>query len=120
MRIVAMFDLPPDVFAEVDVKSTLIVAYKPRKEELERLIREDYHVFPKNIIKTGYAKTSLKRNKVFVPVWKLDPTTFEIIVDKNGDNLRDEEFSQVVQEFRHWARSQEETLYRLFVGDNRK
>jgi type I restriction enzyme M protein len=118
MRIVAIFDLPPNVFAEVDVKTTLVVAYKPSKEELERLIADNYQVFPKNITRIGYVKSSVKRNTVFLPQWKLDPNTFEVVVDKKGENVKDEEFSQVVQEFRNWAKSQEETLYRLFVGEN--
>ena len=37
MRIVALFDLPANVFADTGVNTTLIVAYKPKENELKKL-----------------------------------------------------------------------------------
>lgn len=39
MRIVAIFDLPANVFAETGVNTSIIVAYKPQKNELEKIER---------------------------------------------------------------------------------
>ncbi len=45
MRIVAIFDLPSNVFAETGVNTTIIVAYKPKKEKLLELKKANYEVF---------------------------------------------------------------------------
>ena len=45
MRIVALFDLPANVFAETGVNTTIIVAYKPKAEELQRLKEQNYDIF---------------------------------------------------------------------------
>ena len=42
MRIVALFDMPANVFAETGVNTTIIVAYKPKRHELERLKESNY------------------------------------------------------------------------------
>lgn len=117
MRIVALFDLPPQVFAETGVNPTLIVAYKPRKDELDRLKRQNYEVFVKDVKKIGYEKKTIKRNVVFEPSYKLDLNTFEIVIDSEGNPVLDEEFTQTIKEFKSWALSQEETLQKLFVGE---
>lgn len=63
MRIVALFDLPANVFADTGVNTTLLVAYKPAPEELEKLKRQNYEVFVKNIQKVGYeVKTKRELN----------------------------------------------------------
>ena len=41
MRIVALFDMPANVFAETGVNTTIIVAYKPKPVELKRLQEKD-------------------------------------------------------------------------------
>ncbi|WP_222867525.1 HsdM family class I SAM-dependent methyltransferase [Lactococcus lactis] len=51
MRIVAIFDLPSNVFAETGVNTSIIVAYKPSEKELEKLKNLDYEVFFKPIKK---------------------------------------------------------------------
>lgn len=115
MRIVAIFDLPPEVFAETGVNTTLIVAYKPSSEELERLKSQNYSVFIREIKKVGYEKKTHKRNVTFEPLFKIDPVTFEIVTDKDGGPVLDEEFSKFVNEFREWALTQEETLQKIFI-----
>ena len=36
MRIVALFDLPANVFAETGVNTSIIIAYKPKPAALDR------------------------------------------------------------------------------------
>ena len=43
MRIVAIFDLPANIFAETGVNTSIIVAYKPKKSELEKLKEQSYY-----------------------------------------------------------------------------
>lgn len=45
IRIVALFDLPENVFAETGVNTTILVGYKPSEERLAKLISDDYSVF---------------------------------------------------------------------------
>lgn len=45
MRIVALFDLPSNTFAETGVNVTILVAYKPKKEELIKLRQNNYQIF---------------------------------------------------------------------------
>lgn len=115
MRIVAIFDLPPNVFAETGVNTTLIVAYKPSEEELENLKNQNYSIFTRDIKKVGYEKKTAKRNVKFEFLYKLDPKTFEVVIDENGAPVLDEEFTDRIKEFQEWAKSQEETLQRLFT-----
>lgn len=115
MRIVALIDLPPDVFAETGVNTTLIVAYKPKKSDMRAILESNYSIFTKEISKVGYEKRTYKRNVVFVPIYRIDPSTYEVVIDENGAPMLEEEFTQVNAEFRDWARRQEEALQRLFV-----
>jgi type I restriction enzyme M protein len=117
MRFVALFDLPPNVFAETGVNTTLIVAYKATAEELQRLNKEGYSVFVRDIQNVGYEKRTSKRNVFFNPVYRIDETTFDIMADDEGNPVLDEDFSQIVSEFREWALGQEETLQELFLRE---
>jgi type I restriction enzyme M protein len=56
VRVVALFDLPANVFAETGVNTTLVVGYNPRLRTVEDLIREDYAVFTREISHVGYEK----------------------------------------------------------------
>lgn len=49
MRIVAIFDLPANVFAETGVNTPIIVAYKPTDNELAILKVQNYQVLVKDI-----------------------------------------------------------------------
>ena len=115
VRIVALFDLPPNVFADTGANTTLVVAYKPNKEELEKLKKEGYEVFTRDIKRVGYEVRTSRRVKFYNPLWKIDEKTFQIETDEQGNPLQDEEFTQIVKEFREWALSQEKTLIDLFV-----
>lgn len=115
MRLVALFDLPPNVFAETGVNTSLIVAYKPPKSELDRLRKNNYAVFAAEITKIGYQKRTKKRNVIFEPVYKIDPITYEVEINEDGSPVLDEQFTDTLQSFRRWARSQEEALQRLFL-----
>lgn len=117
MRIVAIFDLPPSVFAETGVNTTVIVAYKPEPEELENLKSNNYQVFLKAIKKVGYEVKTRQRVKYFEKVYKIDYKTFEIEINKDGSAKLDEDFTETVDDFREWCKSQEKTLQDLFIKE---
>ena len=115
MRIVALFDLPPNIFAETGVNTTLVVAYKPTEKDLQKLIANKYEVFVKDIKKIGYEVRTSNRVKYFNPIYKIDEKTFEVVINNQGESMLDEEFTETITEFRKWAVSQEETLKKLFL-----
>ncbi len=117
MRIVAIFDLPRDVFADTGVNTTLIVAYKPKKSELAKLKQQNYSVFVKEIKRVGYEIRTSKRVKFFNPIYKINEETFDIEQDKNGNPLLDEEFSCTITGFKEWCLSQEKKLQDLFIKE---
>ncbi|MEK7645307.1 MAG: N-6 DNA methylase [Patescibacteria group bacterium] len=117
MRIVALFDLPANVFADTGVNVTIVVAYKPPEEELKELQKGNYNIFVKDIKKVGYEIRTLKRVKFFHQIYKINEETFDIEQDKEGRPLLDEEFTDTVTEFKKWCLSQEKTLQDLFVKD---
>ena len=117
VRVVALFDLPPNVFADTGANTTLIIVYKPKKEELEKLKKQNYEVFIKDIERVGYEVRTSKRVKYYNPLWKINEQTFEIETDKEGNPLLDAEFTEIIKEFKVWVLGQENTLINLFVGD---
>lgn len=117
MRIVALFDLPANVFADTGVNTTLIVAYKPKESELKKLQTSNYEVFVKDINRVGYEVRTSKRVKYFNPIYKINETTFEIEQDDEGNPLIDEEFTRNIAEFKEWCLGQEKTLQDLFIKD---
>lgn len=116
MRIVALFDLPANVFADTGVNTTLIVAYKPSVAELKKLQQGNYDVFIKDVRKVGYEVRTSKRVKFFNPIYKIDEKTFEIELDEQGSPRLDEEFTETVFNFKDWCLGQEKTLQELFVS----
>lgn len=115
MRIVAIFDLPANVFAETGVNTSIIVAYKPNEKELKKLKEADYQVFARNIKKVGYEVKTNKRVKYFSPTYKINYETFDIEIDSNGNALIDEEFSATIAEFKNWCLGQEKQLQDIFI-----
>lgn len=115
MRIVALFDLPANVFADTGVNTTLVIAYKPVAAELQRLRESNYEIFVKDIKQIGYEVRTTKRVKFFNPIYKVDAETLEIEQDENGNPLLDEEFSKTAEDFKEWCIGQEKTLQDLFV-----
>ena len=118
MRIVAVFDLPSNVFAETGVNTSIIIAYKPDGGRLQKLIDSNYSIFARDIKSVGYEKRTSKRNVVFNPVYKIDYSTFEIEKDMDGAMVLDEEFSQIINEFRDWCLGQEEDINHLFLKED--
>ena len=115
MRVVALFDLPANVFADTGVNTTLIVAYKPKERDLKKLQTINYDIFVKNINKVGYEVRTSKRVKYFNPIYKINETTFEIEQDEEGNSLIDEEFTETITDFKRWCIGQEKTLQDLFI-----
>ena len=118
LRIVALFDLPANVFAETGVNTSLIVAYKPKDSELVRLKKGGYSIFIRDIQRVGYEKRTSKRNIFFNPLYSFDETSFKIKMDSEGYPVLDEEFTEIVREFQAWALSQESSLKRIFLEEN--
>lgn len=115
MRIVAIFDLPANVFAETGVNTSIIVAYKPNEKELAKLKEQNYQVFFKGIEKVGYEVKTSKRVKFFSPNYKINYENFEIEIDKDGRALLDEEFTDTITDFKKWCLSQEKQLQDIFI-----
>lgn len=115
MRIVAIFDLPANVFAETGVNTSIIVAYKPSEKELKSLKENNYQVFFKGIEKVGYEVKTSKRVKFFSPNYKINYENFEIEIDKDGRALLNEEFTETISDFKKWCVSQEKSLQDIFI-----
>lgn len=118
IRIVALFDLPPNVFVDTGVNTTLIVGYKPKnKDELEKLKEANYEIFVRDIKKVGYEIRTSKRVKYFNPIYKINEDTFDIEIDEEGRALLDEEFTETIRDFKSWAQGQEKKLIDLFIKE---
>jgi len=118
MRVVGLFDLPSNIFAETGVNTTVIVAYKPKDDkELAQLTESNYEIFVKDIKKIGYEVRTSNRVKYFKPVYKIDPETFQIEINEQGESLLDEDFTPTIKEFREWCVSQEEYLKQIFLSN---
>ncbi|APH18327.1 HsdM family class I SAM-dependent methyltransferase [Clostridium botulinum] len=118
VRIVALFDLPSNIFAETGVNTTIIVGYKPSagKDRLDNLITEDYEVFVREVKKVGYTKKTVKRNVIFDNDFKLNSETFETVIDDiTGENVLNEDFTQISEEFKEWCAFQEDELKKKFL-----
>ncbi|MCD6654610.1 MAG: N-6 DNA methylase [Sulfurovum sp.] len=115
MRIVAIFDLPANVFAETGVNTSIIVAYKPNEKELVKLKEQNYQIFAKDIKRIGYEVKTSKRVKFFSPNYKINYENFEIEIDKDGRALLDEEFTETIADFKKWCLSQEKQLQDIFI-----
>lgn len=115
IRVVALFDLPENVFAETGVNTTILVGYKPAKERLEQLIADDYSVFTRDILNVGYKKKTSKRTVKFDNDYALDLDTFETITNAEGESVLNEDFTQIVKEFKEWCVNQELELKKLFL-----
>ena len=85
VRIVALFELPTNVFADTNVNTVLIVGYKPDSAELERLKENDYEIFAKTIENVGYEVKTVNKIKTFKKKYKIDEKTFEVVTDENGE-----------------------------------
>lgn len=115
MRIVAIVDLPPNIFAEAGVSPTIIFAYKPPKKELEKLLKSNYQVFSREIKKVGYEVKTKNKVKYFETQYKINPATFEKEINTDGTAMLDEEFTETVKKFKVWCNTQEESLKKLFL-----
>jgi type I restriction enzyme M protein len=118
MRIVALFDLPANVFAETGVNTSILIAYKPTVAAMKRLNESGYNVFVRDIKRIGYERRTKARNVFFEPLFKINETTFEIDVDSDGVPVLDEEFSEALAAFTTWAAGQEEALQDVFIGED--
>lgn len=115
MRIVAIIDLPPQIFAEAGVNPSVIIAYKPHKKRLEELRKNNYEVFSKEIKKVGYEVKTKNKVKCFETQYKINPITFEKEINDDGSAKLDEEFTDTIIAFKQWCNTQEKELKDLFL-----
>lgn len=116
MRIVSVFDLPENVFAETGVNTTVIIAYKPFSDDLKKLQEQNYEIFMKEIKKVGYEVRTSNRIKYYHPVYKINYNDFETVIDETGLPVIDEELTSTVKEFKEWCNMQERKLREIFIG----
>ena len=115
-RVVAVIDLPPNIFAETGVPTTLIFAYKVAPDRLAELQGQPYEIFDFPIERVGYTKVTRARTTLLVDRHKVDPATGRVLHDPaTGAPILDEEFSDVLPDFKQWARTQEPELQKLFL-----
>jgi len=107
MRIVGTFDLPSNTFGETGVATTVIIAYKPKKNE-QYLLNADYEVFVKEIVNIGYEVKTVKRSVHFAPQYIINEETFE----KTGK--LNEDFSVMQREWKEFLQRQEEEIKNAF------
>lgn len=107
MRIVALFDLPSNTFGETGVSTTVIIAYKPKKNE-EFLLSNDYEIYIKDIENIGYEVKTNKRTIEFHPKFVIDEESFETT------NKLEEDFSEMVNEFKEFLNHQEIEIKQAF------
>lgn len=117
VRLVALFDLPSNIFAETGVNTTIIIGYKPKNQySLKKLIKSDYEIFTSEIDNVGYTKRTSDRNVIFEKNYKLDLETFETVINPTtGDQVLNEDFSENIKKFKDWCLFQEEELKELFL-----
>ena len=116
MRIVSVFDLPENVFAETGVNTTVIIAYKPSNDDLKKLQEQNYEIFMKEIKKIGYEVRTSNRIKYYHPIYKINYNDFETLIDENGLPIIDEELTSTAKEFKEWCNIQESKLKEIFIG----
>ena len=115
-RIVALFDMPENMFAETGVPTTIIVGYRPSDSRLSELRAADYQVFTREIERVGFTKVTRNRVTYLTPKYLVDSNTGLVQHDPStGRALLDEEFSSVVEELRTWMLTQEPELREAFV-----
>ncbi|WP_461630425.1 HsdM family class I SAM-dependent methyltransferase [Labilibaculum euxinus] len=114
-RVVAIVDLPQNIFAETGVNTTIIIGYKPKVAKLEKLIKEDYKVFCREIHNVGYIKKTSKRNVYFETEYALNEETFETITNEEGESITNEDFTKTINEFKEWCLFQETPLKKMFL-----
>ncbi|MBS6500434.1 MAG: N-6 DNA methylase [Clostridium sp.] len=108
IRLVATIDLPQNCFGETGVATTVLIAYKPKENEKEVLLSEDYDVFNRKINYTGYEVKTVKRNIVFEPIKEIDPVTL-----KDTGKIK-EDFTKLVEDFEEYIKSQNVIIKRAF------
>lgn len=111
MRLVGVIDLPPGIFGETGVATTILIAYKPQNLSI---LDTDYKIFTREIDNVGYEIVTKDRLINFKPVFKINDSTFEIEKDKNGDNIVLEDITKTILDFNVWLVGQESECKEVF------
>lgn len=107
MRLVALFDLPSNSFGETGVSTTVIIAYKPKPNELH-LLNNDYEIFIKEIDNIGYEVKTVKRTITFKPTFLINEENYQTT------SKIDEDFTSMISEFKEYIVRQEKEIKSAF------
>jgi type I restriction enzyme M protein len=115
VRLVAIFDLPPNIFAETGVPTTILVGYKATQEDLQALQQGPYELFTKKIERVGFFKATRKRAALLLPKYQIDQETGVVAHDPtSGTPILDQEFDEIIDDFDLWVKTQEPALQTAF------
>ena len=122
MRIVSIFNLPANTFGETGVATTVIIAYKPKRNE-QNILKENYELFAREIENIGYT-VKVKDRVIFMsPDYVINPDTFEREKDSKGNDLLLSDFPSLVNDFGEWILNNENKyseIYNAFHGNRYK
>lgn len=113
VRIVALLDLPANTFGETGVSTSVIIAYKPKQDELH-LLKENYQIFIKEIENIGYEVKTKDRTICFEPTYIINEETFEKTKDLKED------FTGTINDFVEFLKRQEMVIKKAFHWDEMK
>lgn len=127
VRIVALIDFPQKSFADVDIATTVIIAYKPKTDERSAYLLEesDYEYFSKNIENDmiGYTKSDSKKKKAkkFNPIYMVDKNFEHINLNFINplDVITEEEIRFIYLNLQY-SHTEIDEKVRLYAGMNRK
>lgn len=107
MRIVGVFDLPSNTFGETGVSTTVIIAYKPKKDE-KKILNNNYEIFIKEVDNIGYEVKTVNRTVTFKPQFIINEETLE------HTSELDEDFTEMQRNFKEFLKRQELAVKKAF------
>ncbi len=120
MRIVAIFDLPAGTFGETEVSTTVIVAYKPKINEMQ-ILQKDYELYIKEIEHVGYTVKIEDRIVIMSPDFVINEDNFKRVTDSKGNYKRLTDLPELVNGFYNWLQENKhkyKEIYKVFHGNN--
>lgn len=122
MRIVALVELPNRSFGETGVATTVIFAYKPKRNETA-ILDSDYDIYIREVENIGYEVKTKDRIVIMPPVFVINPETLEREKEANGNDKKLTDFPDVVNGFGDFLESIKDTdkaTYKAFHGSDYK
>lgn len=120
MRIVGLVELPNRSFGETGVATTVIFAYKPKRNE-SSLLESNYELYIREAENIGYEVKTKDRIVIMSPTFIINPETLEREKDSLGNDKKLTDFPSIVDDFGAWLdsiKTTDLTTYRAFNGDD--